>query len=857
MCWGITLLFGQVTILGCTSTSVNQKKLTAATGARLDPTATQMVGDLTRVWGMQSQRVDGVSLVVGLPGTGSDPPPTADREMLLAEMQRQEVDKPNSILASPTTALVHVRGFIPPGAKKGERFDIDVMAPRESGVTNLTSGWLMESRLHEYAAINGRVAEGHLLGFAQGDVLTHAVLDNAVDDVSKTRGIVLGGGVVLKNRGFGLMVKDDFASVQTSSRIGEAINARFDIYRKGQKRGVADPKRDSYVELLVHPTYQDNVVRYMRVVQNIPIRESGPKRSARLAELRAQMGQPSTAALASIKLEALGADGIPVLKDAVNSSDAETRFYAAEALAYQDEPDAVRVLGNAARREPAFRYRALAALGVMDTVAAHEELIDLMNESSAETRYGAFRVLRKQTPFDPVLGGKLVADKFYIHEVHSAGPPLIHVSRQERAEIVLFGGDHYFAEPLVLFVGKEIVVRSAEPGRATVRRLTAGEHDDQRTVSIQVADVLDAVVEFGASYADVVQALSEAKRTGALASRLEFSAIPHVGRTFSRDKIERSGDDGRPENDQEFGQEPEDVDLTDANDWLTIDPSELNKSLDDPPQTSSLDELETTDDAPPGDRGADPLENLTPIENSAASGRQLGVSHEVRAHASQDPQAGDPLPNFNTTAVIANPMSFESPAPSTLAPMSPPAACVPQQQPTLPTQFIAEHQFYRQLATLPAGGSPGIPPSALLTPTISSAPATTTQVAFVPAGAPAGYTGFATSQPVGPVAAVGASRQDPDSCITSMGTTASLPQLTAVTGAAVSVTASGGRALAPVTESTQPHGVSGILPENQRDGFAAGPPSQPQSTMPPAPERVLRGVDLLDLIDPTAPRRRF
>ena len=570
-----SLLTAQLLICGCTTTPVDKKQITSDAGQRLDPTAVQLIGDLTRVWGMQPQRVDGVSLIVGLPGTGSDPPPSVEREMLLAEMQRQEVDNPISVLASPTTALVHVRGLIPPGAKKGDRFDIDVSVPRESGARSLTRGWLMESRLHEYASINGRIAEGHLLALAQGDVLTHSVLDGAVDDISQTRGVVLGGGVVLKSRGFGLMVKDDFASVQTSSRIGEAINARFDIYRKGRKQGVADPKRDSYVELLVHPTYQDNVVRYVRVIQNIAVRESGQQRSSRLSELREQMAQPFTAAHAAIKLEALGADGIPVLKEAVNSGDAEIRFYAAEALAYQDEPDAVRILGETARREPAFRYRALAALGVMDGAAAHEELIDLMNEPSAETRYGAFRVLRKQTPFDPILGGQPLADKFYLHQVTTAGPPLIHVSRQERAEIVLFGSDQYFAEPLVLFVGKDIVVRTAEPGRVTVRRLTAGDDDYQQTVSNRIADVLEMVVEFGASYAEVVQALAESKRTGSLSSRLEFSAIPDIGRVFSRGKVEAEQDGLQQSGDPGLGDQTNLLDATDSQEWLTVDPREL------------------------------------------------------------------------------------------------------------------------------------------------------------------------------------------------------------------------------------------------------------------------------------------
>lgn len=782
MCIGAMLLVAQTLIGGCTSAPVDKNKLSVAATEKLDPTAVQLIGDLTRVWGMQSQQVNGVSLVVGLPGTGSDPPPTIEREMLLAEMQRQEVDNPNSVLASPTTALVHVRGLIPPGAQRGDRFDIEVAAPQNSGASNLAGGWLMESRLHDYASINGKVAEGHLLALAQGDLLTTAVLEESVDDVSNSRGVVLGGGVVLQNRGYGLIVKADFASVQTSSRIGEAINTRFHIYHRGQKRGVANPRNDSYIELLVHPKYQDNVIRFMRVIQNIAIREGGRQRSLRLAQLREEIAQPSTAALAAIRLESLGADGIPVLKDATGSADAEIRFYAAEALAYQDEPDAVHVLGDAARREPAFRFRALAALGIMDSIEAHDELVDLMNEPSAETRYGAFRVLRKHTPFDPILGGKLVADKFHIHQVNASGPPLIHVSRRERAEIVLFGSDHYFAEPLVLFVGHDIVVRSSGPGRAVVRRLTAAEDDDQRIVTTQVASIVETAVEFGASYADVVEALTQAKRSGSLASRLEFSAIPSVDRVFSRDQAESDVRDSNP---------PDDFTLLDRADGL--DPQEADSDF--PHEIESPAAEPSTDSAEPAN-----LRRRTELTGDAPT----TPAHS--AGGDQEPATNIPVGGSAKVAPTSAPLASPDPAPvvADLAPptsgVAPPVACVPNQQITLPTQFVAVQ-------------------AAAVSPT------SITAASGGPHAAPR-YDSPGFNQAI-PVASPSATGSDLDN------------------GRPEPPTAPGHAGQAPSVET----GASVRPPEAST--------SKPKSPLPPAPEGVLPGVDLLDLIETAAPRRHF
>ena len=108
-------------------------------------------------------QVDGVGLVVQLDGTGGDPPPSTERDMLLNEMKKNRADEPNTVLASRETALVVVRGIIPAGAQAGDRIDLEVAAPADSGTQSLRSGWLMPARLREYAVINRRVTAGREL----------------------------------------------------------------------------------------------------------------------------------------------------------------------------------------------------------------------------------------------------------------------------------------------------------------------------------------------------------------------------------------------------------------------------------------------------------------------------------------------------------------------------------------------------------------------------------------------------------------------------------------------------------------------------------------------------------------------
>src|ERR1043165_5067582 len=63
------------------------------------------VSEYTHPFGMNYVKIEAVSLVTGLPGTGSDPPPTPQRAALLDEMRRRDIANPNEILASGNTSL--------------------------------------------------------------------------------------------------------------------------------------------------------------------------------------------------------------------------------------------------------------------------------------------------------------------------------------------------------------------------------------------------------------------------------------------------------------------------------------------------------------------------------------------------------------------------------------------------------------------------------------------------------------------------------------------------------------------------------------------------------------------------------
>lgn len=494
---------------------------------------TKLVGDFAIPYGMVIQKVEGLALVTGLPGTGGDCPPGSVRNAMMRELQTRNVPKPEQVLNSPSTALVLVRGFVRPGAQKGDHFDLEVRLPSNSECTGLRGGWMMEARLTESAYIDGQAYEGHLIGLGKGPILTDPNAASSGDSTSLGRGRVLGGGTLLKPRPIGLAIKPDKQDVRMSALLGVAINRRFHTFHEGRKEPVATPKTEEYIDLLLHERYKHNVPRYMSVLRAIPVQESSSERIAREALLERQLLDPITAATAAIRLEAIGKDGVRVLKLGLESRDPEVRFYAAEALAYLDEGPAAPVLGQLAADEPAFRVFALTALSAMDDYAAYEELRKLLDVASAETRYGAFRSLWAMNPNDPLVRGEMMNDQFSYHVLHTGGPPMIHATRSFRPELVVFGSEQRIATPFTLDASNnKIMVTGDASGVVSVARFNLNGVDQKRQVENTVDAIVRAIAELGGDYPDVVQVLQQAKHQNLLSGRFEVDALPEANRSY-------------------------------------------------------------------------------------------------------------------------------------------------------------------------------------------------------------------------------------------------------------------------------------------------------------------------------------
>jgi flagellar basal body P-ring protein FlgI len=529
----------------------------------LPPKVQETVGDLSFVVSRGETKVEGVGLVVGLDNTGVDAPSSWYRKQLVDEMSKAGVEKAEKFLTNPQVSMVIVRLTIPVGVNPTDRLDVQVEVPPACGTKSLAGGYLMMTRLREVLLAGGTPKESFDVAFAQGPVM----IGTPAKPNDPKVGRVLGGGKVKKEYPFTLVIKENRESFRTSKMLETVVNERFHEFEKGHQKGVATAKTPSYLVLNVPKLYHQNQEHFFRVAQLLPMIDSPELRTRRNAAWSKELLDPKTAGIAAMKLEGLGPAGVESLLAGLKSSNAQVRFFSAEALAYLNDVSGVEALGDTAVHQKEFRAFALAAMAAMDQPASHLKLRKLMDEPEIELRYGAFNALRTLDRHDPFLGlvrvleePKVEADDedepsnsmalsitsaarrrarrddpFALYVVDSEGPPLVHVSRSRRSEIVVFGRQQKLLPPIVLDTGSIFLNAAENDEKLELSKIVAskfGDADTKITATLELAEVVRKTASLGATYPQIVNILENAKRQRNLAGDLVVDAVPVSNRVY-------------------------------------------------------------------------------------------------------------------------------------------------------------------------------------------------------------------------------------------------------------------------------------------------------------------------------------
>ena len=506
---------------------------------------TPLLSEYISVQGNTVITLRGVGLVTGLNRTGGDPAPSALRTQLQNEMSRRDVKDAKHILASQDTALVVVTTYLPAMVRKGQRFDVRVAIPPQAKATSLKGGWLLETRLFEEQNVEGRGAlKGREYAVAGGAILTNLGVKSSPEERQGELmyGTIPGGAVSRTERDLSIVLRRDKKGFRNSKRIADAVAERFNRYDNfGKKIPCAEAKQDDLINLKVHPQYINNFPRYQSVIRSIAFNESDVARRIRIEKLARDIMDPEKAQTAALQLEAIGTSGIPFLKDALDSTDFEVRFQAAQSLAYLGEPDGVAVLKEAAANQPAFRVYAFVAMSVIDDADAVIALRELMDSSSLETRYGAFRALKELDPNDPWLRPSVFDSRFLMHVIDSPGEPMVHVTRRRSPEVVVFGPEQRLRLPAVLNAGRHIrVIGATGEHEVEVIHYALNEESQRRRVSNRVVDIITACGDLGATYPDIVQMLIEAEQQHNFVGQFGIDRMPQAGRMYLTDTPDAS-----------------------------------------------------------------------------------------------------------------------------------------------------------------------------------------------------------------------------------------------------------------------------------------------------------------------------
>jgi Flagellar P-ring protein len=517
----------------CGCAHQNQTRLQAEDEAEAKEADVKTIGEMTTVGNAIPIPVSGVGLVVGLEGTGGDAPPGSYRQFLVDKLLKSRVEHVNELLASPSVSMVLVSATIPPGARKDDSIDVEVSLPPHSKTTSLRGGYLQACTLYNYDTTKNldpnfqganRLLIGHGLARAEGPLL---VGFGEGDEAARLKqGRIWGGARSNIDRAFQLLFNEGYQRAPIVQKVADRINETFHGADRGILSNVAVAKTKSLLVLNVPAQYKLNLPRYLRVVRLIPYEATPDANSPYRRRLEHQLLDPAHAITAALRLEALGSEGVPTLKNGLDSTHPLVRFAAAEALAYLGNPSCGQELATLVDQQPLLRAFSLTAMASLDEAISHVKLRELLAASDPTARYGAFRALRALDEHDAAVQGEQLNHSYWLHKVAPDSASLVHISTMRHAEIVLFGQEPYLVPPFSILAGEFTITAAPNDQLCTLSLLSVQHGSRRRQCSLKLNDVLHCMADMGGMYPETLELIQQAGQDKSLSCPVAVDAFP-------------------------------------------------------------------------------------------------------------------------------------------------------------------------------------------------------------------------------------------------------------------------------------------------------------------------------------------
>jgi hypothetical protein len=509
-------------------------------------------------------QVHGVGLVTGLAGTGHCPDGEYRNlleQYLLKNLGPRDGHLDNvpketnvqRILDNPNNCLVIVSGFIPAGARKGDRFDVDIKLPIGSKAASLAGGYLHLSVLRVYEAVSnlsnnpksqtdGRLLPGHIFADAKGPLVV-AFGDNVDAHELKHAKVWLGGASRI-TRPYHLVMRNDEKSIKLANKLARQINFMYQDDPKAKKlhddfsggesrillegalanqlntrndpsgmneRELAKPANERIINVRVPFAYRYNHERFLTVSGFTPLHEPDPNMTRYKQRLQKMLLDPRDTMAAAMRLEALGRDSVPLLKAGLDSDHPFVRFTSAEALAYLGSTAGVDVLTQLIGQHPVFIKHGTLALANLGELLCKDRLGELIRNGEPAVRCAAFHALSLLDEKDARLGGTLLNDAVWLHRIPQAAGSMIYFAPSRRPQVVIFGKGPVLNPGTRLLIGKYTIAPSQHPGEFLVKHITE-RGDQQRTSTDRLDDLIISLTELRAGYPEIVDFLTKASQ---------------------------------------------------------------------------------------------------------------------------------------------------------------------------------------------------------------------------------------------------------------------------------------------------------------------------------------------------------
>jgi hypothetical protein len=176
---------------------------------------------------------------------------------------------------------------------------------------------------------------------------------------------------------------------------------------------------------------------------------------------------------------------------------------------------------------------------------AVEGLRSLMDETSTETRTGAFDAIRRRHDANTAIYGQQLTDGAAevarLYDVPSAGGSLVSLSLRRAPDIVIFGGVVPVQLSQSIVAGNGLLIVPNERGGLQINRILTGKPDARVNVPADVGSVCAGIAMVGGGYGGIVECLRMMKQQEAFAAQLAIDVLPQPLREYRRDSEEANG----------------------------------------------------------------------------------------------------------------------------------------------------------------------------------------------------------------------------------------------------------------------------------------------------------------------------